>query len=96
MSRELRSILQTSKEKLKPRAISPEIVHTRLQAYKKVEESYFNRRTKPLEPLELGGSARVQNMQKNNNKNHGNKQSSLITRYVTKSKSAMKPWSHTE
>ena len=30
MSRELRSILPTSKDKLKPHAISPEIVHTRL------------------------------------------------------------------
>ena len=67
-SRKLRSILPTSKEKLKPHAISPEIVHTRLQAYKKVEESYFNRRTKRLEPLDLGGSARVQNMQKKKKK----------------------------
>ena len=28
-----------------------------------MEKSYFDKRTKPLEPLELGDSARVQNMQ---------------------------------
>ena len=63
MSRSLRSILPTSKEKLKPRAVSPDIVRANLKACRTVEKSHFDRRTKPLEPLEIGGPARVQNMQ---------------------------------
>ena len=46
-----------------PHHISPDIVRSRLQACRQVGKSYFDRRTKPLEPLEIGNPEQIQHMQ---------------------------------
>lgn len=60
MGRQLRSILPTSKEILMPHTIAPEIVRSKLQANRKKEKAYYDRNAKPLPPIEIGGSARIQ------------------------------------
>ena len=62
MLRSLRSILPTSKEKLKPRVVSPDNVRVRLKLCRTAGKKLCRRKTKPLEPLEIRDSALVQNM----------------------------------
>ena len=60
MGRQMRSILLTSKETLMPRTIAPEIVRSKLQVNGQLEKAYYEGNAKPLPPIEIGGSARIQ------------------------------------
>ena len=85
VSYQLRSILPSSKEKFMPHHISPDIILSRLQAYRQVGKSYFDRRTNPLGPLEIRNPARIQHMQKKT----GNKPLSLT---ITMTDHCSSPW----
>lgn len=61
MGRQLRSDIPTSTENLLPRYISPKVVGKRLQEKKAKSKFKYDLGSKPLKPLNVGDSARIQN-----------------------------------
>ena len=64
MGRQLRSIIPTSKAKLMPQMIDPKIVRAKLLSNKQREKTYYDVKSKPLCPLQVGDSARIQHKDK--------------------------------
>ncbi|XP_053381851.1 uncharacterized protein K02A2.6-like [Mercenaria mercenaria] len=58
--RQLRSFLPTSREKLQPTLVPPNLVQENIRLCKEKDKSYYDRQSKPLEPLEIGQRARIQ------------------------------------
>lgn len=60
MSRQLRSLLPTSRENLLPQAVPPSVVKGKISVSKQREKGYYDRHAKPLKPLNVGDSTRIQ------------------------------------
>jgi hypothetical protein len=60
MGRQLRSILPTTAENLKPKTIPSQLVMESIRQEKMKGKGYYDRQSKPLEPLQIGQSARIQ------------------------------------
>ena len=64
MGRQLRSVLPTTQDNLKPKVISPNLVKESIKCSKQKQKDYYDRQSKTLEPLKLGQSARIQQLDK--------------------------------
>jgi hypothetical protein len=64
LSRQLRSVLPTVTENLIPKVPSPDLVKQKISQSKARQKHYYDRDAKPLSPLKIGESARVQRSDK--------------------------------
>ncbi|XP_060584405.1 uncharacterized protein K02A2.6-like [Ruditapes philippinarum] len=63
-SRQLRSILPTVRENLIPRVPHPDVVKQKITESKVKSKHYYDKNAKPLSPLNVGDSARIQRLDK--------------------------------
>ncbi|XP_060575603.1 uncharacterized protein LOC132733042 [Ruditapes philippinarum] len=63
-SRQLRSILPTVRENIIPRVPPPDVVKQKIAESKVKSKHYYDKNAKPLSPLNVGDSARIQRLDK--------------------------------